>query len=261
MPVTRQPRRPPVRRPPSPRSASRRNPSPRDGLGRPPAHPPHRWRGLRAFLICLLLTLTVLPPQLGAQAPAPAAGETRAGDGGDGEGIAPEAEMDLLSLLPTLFSDEYLEVEINLGSAMLRMLAEAARNSEDPSFAEVLAGLDDIQVRVAELDVEDEGPGLTERSARRELREATRKLERRGWQAMIRVRDEEEETYIYLLQSGERIRGLVVLFADDTEAGLVHIRGDIDPRQLGRVAAQLNLESLEDALEESLEDRLPDPDE
>lgn len=207
---------------------------------------PHPVRASRLALLPALLllpTLLLLPvgPALSAAQEGVAPTAPKAGPG-DPSGPA--------ELLPDLFSDDDLQVEINISSVMLRMLAEAARNSDDPSFAEVLAGLDDIQVRVAELRDE------LEPTARRQLREATRTLERRGWQAMVRVRDEEDETYIYLLQSGERITGLVVLFADDTEAGLVHIRGDIDPRQLGRVAAALDLGTLEDALEEGLQDRL-----
>lgn len=146
--------------------------------------------------------------------------------------------------LPAIFSEENVSVEINLPHFLLAMLAKATSDDEeDVAFSKVIAGLQEIKVRIAEVE-----KGLP-KTALDEIRAAAGKLDRQGWYPLMKVRNEGDSFYIYLQQQADVVNGVVVLFADDNEAGLIHIRGTVDPEQLGRLGAQLDLPALSQALE------------
>lgn len=139
--------------------------------------------------------------------------------------------------LSELFASEDLEVEINLGSFLLGMVASATEK-EDSEFSHLLRGLTSIKVRIASPEaIQDRG--LVQR-----LRKAADRLGDRGWQPVVRIRsgDNEEDVYIYVQEDGGQIAGLVVMFAGGQgDAGLVHIEGAIDPEELGRLGQKLDL--------------------
>jgi hypothetical protein len=138
-----------------------------------------------------------------------------------------------------LFPREDLSVEINLEGALLRMVAEMTRG-EDPDFAQVISNLRAIQVQVFPLT------GVDEKAVRTKIGRAVRLLEDRGWKATVRVREKDEESYIYLKESGDQILGLTVLaFTAGDEAALINIVGKIDPAQIGRLGRNLNIPQLE----------------
>jgi len=145
--------------------------------------------------------------------------------------------------MPEIFSEENVTVEINLPRFLLGMLAKFTEGETDDGFSKVIAGLEEIKVRISEVE-----EGLP-RTAVDEIRDAAGKLDRQGWYPLMRVREEDESFYIYLRQQGDTVHGVVVLFADETEAGLIHIRGTVDPEELGRLGASLDLPGLSEAIE------------
>jgi hypothetical protein len=146
--------------------------------------------------------------------------------------------------LPEIFSEENVSVEINLPRFLLAMVAKAtAGETGDDDFSKVIAGLQEIKVRIAEVE-----EGLP-KNALDEIRDAAGSLDRQGWYPLMRVRQEDESFYIYLWQQGDTVNGVVVLFAEPTEAGLIHIRGTVDPEELGRLGATLDLPGLSEAVE------------
>jgi hypothetical protein len=181
----------------------------------------------RLWPVLILLLLAVLLP------PAPA----------HAQGLRPEAPpspphggvAELPFELGSLFAPEDLEVEINLGPWLLRMVAAATRE-EDDEFSRLLSGLQEIRVRIAK----------PEAAARRDLVErlhgAVQNLDRKGWQPVVRVSSAGDESYIYVAEKDGRIGGLVVLFSNSGgQAGLIHIAGELDPADLGRIGQQFNL--------------------
>ena len=137
--------------------------------------------------------------------------------------------------LTDLFSAEDLSVQINLGSFVLRMVA-AATQDEDEELSRLLQGLQSITVRIAEPG-RAAGKPFAERMSR-----ACERLEASGWQPMLQVRSDGDESSIYLQEAGGRVSGLVVLFTDaQGEAGLIHIQGHLDPDDLGRLGRTLDL--------------------
>jgi hypothetical protein len=139
-----------------------------------------------------------------------------------------------------LFPRDKLSVEINLEGPLLRMVAEATR-ADDPAFAKLMAGLKAIRVQVFPL--KDNGGAA---SLRPKIDRAVRWLEDRGWQSTVRVREKDEETYIYIKQAGGQIVGLTVLALDsDQEAALINIVGTLDPAEIGRLGRGLNIPQLQ----------------
>lgn len=137
-----------------------------------------------------------------------------------------------LGLFP---EDRQAEVEINLDGPLLNMVAAATRG-DDPQFSSVMAGLKSIQVRAFPL----KGVDLAGLKVR--IGHAIHWLEERGWKATLRVRDKDQETYIYLKESAGRIEGLTLLSLDPAdEAVVINIVGRIDPAQLGRISQSLHV--------------------
>lgn len=145
--------------------------------------------------------------------------------------------------LPAIFSEDNVTVEINIPRFLLGMLAKATEGETDDGFSRVIAGLQEIKVRIAEVE-----EGLP-KNALDEIRDAAGKLDRQGWYPLMRVREDDESFYIYLWQEGDSVNGVMVLFAEPTEAGLIHIRGTVDPEELGRLGASLDLPGLAEAIE------------
>lgn len=192
-------------------------------IDRFPPRPRRRCRvGPRASAILALATLVALlvpSPALRAQVDAPFPFE-----------------------LPEIFSDDNIRVEINLPRFLIGMVAGATEES-DQEFSRLIDGLQDIRVRIAEKE-----DGLPQ-SAVDQLRTASRQLDRQGWYPLMKVREDEEEFYLYLKQDDDTMSGVLVLFASATEAGLIHIRGTVNPEDLGRLGQRLDLPALSDALE------------
>lgn len=150
----------------------------------------------------------------------------------DQPGYLPLEQLDL-------FPREQLTVEVNLEGALLRLVAEATKR-EDPGFSSMIASLKAIKVRVFPLAGVDAG------SVKARIGHAVRWLEDRGWESTVKVREHEEETYIYLKEIDGKIAGLTVLsMKPGDEAVVINIVGRIDPAQLGRLVQKFDLPELE----------------
>jgi hypothetical protein len=137
-----------------------------------------------------------------------------------------------------LFPRDKLEVEINIEGPLLRMIA-AGTKQEDPGFSAVMAGLKSIQVQVFPVKGVDTG------AVKARIDRAVRWLEGHGWQPTVRMRDQGQETYIYLKQTGDRIDGLTLLSLDPKdEAVVINIVGRIDPAEIGRIGQSLHVPQL-----------------
>jgi hypothetical protein len=134
-----------------------------------------------------------------------------------------------------LFPPDKLSVEINLVGPVLHMVAAATKN-EDPAFSALLAGLKSIKVQVFPLKGVDTG------AVKAKIAGAVRWLEARGWQSTMRVRDQGQETYIYLKEADGKVEWLTLLsFDPKDEAVVINIVGRIDPAQIGSIAQGLKV--------------------
>ena len=119
-----------------------------------------------------------------------------------------------------VFSGADTSVEINLTGAMLRMIGKVTVE-EDPEFAAIVSDLEAITVRIAPTEKLD----LV--ATREAMSRGAARLEELGWQAMVRIRDEDEQVYIYHRESDGEIAGMTVLVVDDDEAVAVNLIGAI----------------------------------
>lgn len=140
-----------------------------------------------------------------------------------------------------LFKSDEVSMEINLEGPLLRMVAGATRK-EDPGFASVIASLQAIQVRVFPV------AAAAQESFKGKIGRAARWLEERGWHSTMRLREQDQEVYIYLKQAGGQIQGLTLLAVDPGEAVVINIVGRIDPDEIGRLGQRLNMPQLQKAV-------------
>lgn len=147
--------------------------------------------------------------------------------------------LDELEVLPR----DNLSIEVNLRNPLLKMVALAA--DDDPELAGIISDLEGIRVLIGPLE------GLDPEAVRLALRSAADRLDRQNWQSIIRVRDDEEEIYIYAMEKGGEIQGLTILMLDDEEATLVNLVGTIHPEDLTGLGRGLDLPQLERAVAES----------
>jgi hypothetical protein len=146
-----------------------------------------------------------------------------------------------LALLPQI-RDAEPTIEVNLSGTLLSLLAESMRG-EDEDFAILLSGLRSIRVRIFDSD-EDEPAPPTDAVAG-QIRSLSDRLSRDGWESVVRVRDDDNQVHIMLRTANNSIAGLVALFSEpEGSFGFINIVGDFDPKRLGRLARQLNLEPL-----------------
>ena len=131
-----------------------------------------------------------------------------------------------------------LKVEINLGGALLKVLSGAVED-DDGEFAQLLRSLKLIKVNVFEV-------GADQGMAAERMNDTVLDLRRRGWESVVRIRDD-EEIHILVRSDDELILGLLAAWASPGgDVGLVNIVGDFDPAQIARLARQLDIGPLKD---------------
>lgn len=151
-----------------------------------------------------------------------------------------------------IFPPESLNLEINLTGAMIKFIA-LATSEEEPELSRLLEDLESVRVRGADLEETD-----TE-VVRSGILAAAEKLQESGWTSMVRMRDTDEEVYIYLREMDGEMMGLTVLTLEDDEGMLINLVGKIDPEGLGRLASGLDLPQLEQAVPSSDEEDQVEP--
>ncbi|MFQ5511205.1 MAG: DUF4252 domain-containing protein [Candidatus Krumholzibacteriia bacterium] len=140
-----------------------------------------------------------------------------------------------------MFGDLESTVEVFLKGPLLNMAMEAVKH-DDPRAASLLAGLKLIRVNVFDLR-RDAGKDLMDKATK-----LSKKLEDKGWEMAIRVREEDEHVHVYMLPGkGNEIDGLVVMVVEsDDEAVFVNVVGTIDPAEIGRLGHSFNIDALDD---------------
>jgi hypothetical protein len=140
------------------------------------------------------------------------------------------ADLDSLGL-----ADTDRVMSISIGSALLRF---AARHiDDDPETEALLRGLDGVRIRIYEID------GEARRVAYR-MEEMSRKLQAGGWQQVMLVRSGDEHAQMLMRVVDQRICGMTVLVSDgESEAVVVNLMGDLQPRQFADVMAALDVDA------------------
>lgn len=130
---------------------------------------------------------------------------------------------------------KHSEVSLSIGPAVLHFLA--AHMEDDPETANLLRGLDGVYIHV--YDIEND----TVRAAQG-IRRMSRHLEKEGWQSVMLVHDQGEETRMLVKLDHGRIQGLTLLTADgESEAVVVNLMGAIKPENFSDIMVALEVKA------------------
>ena len=152
-----------------------------------------------------------------------------------------------LEKLPGYFDfgsfDEYLDretsVEVYVKEPLLSIVRAATRR-EEPELSELLSRIKLITVRTFSIDDRD----TEEVSAR--VADMGRTLDREGWEKIVRVKDYDEQVFIYMKSTNGNIDGMVVIAVEyDCEAAFVNIVGEITPESLENLYGRFNIPELD----------------
>jgi len=140
------------------------------------------------------------------------------------------ADLDSLGLADT---DRVLTLSI--GPALLRFAASHVE--DDPEVRDLLRGLDGVRIRIYEID------GDAGRVASR-MQNMSQKLQAGGWEQVVLVRSQDEQAHMLMKVADDRVCGMTVLVTDgESEAVVINLMGDINPRRFGDVMVALDLDA------------------
>lgn len=134
--------------------------------------------------------------------------------------------------------------EIELNANMLKMLSKMG-GERDTDFKDVMGGLKLIKVNSFGID------GRDEKEIREKVASVDKSLMAKNWQRIIKVKDGDEYTNVYVLPSSdyENFLGLCVTSIDQKgsignkgpEATFVNIVGNINMSQIGKIGDKFNI--------------------
>ncbi len=142
-----------------------------------------------------------------------------------------------------IFAEGDLEVDVDLSGAMLRVAAGAMEN-QDERLAELVASLERVRVQVGNPS------GVDAATVAQTMAAAQATLQGAGWQKILSVEENDEQVYLYALESAGNISGLTVFVNEGgEEVVIVNIVGDINPETLGRLIANMDDFDLDEIME------------
>lgn len=130
------------------------------------------------------------------------------------------------------------KVEVNLKSPMLGLVSKFVGH-DDPDLRDMLANLKLVRVRVYDITPEIEKAFISAGS------ETTSRLDKNGWERIVRVRDDGERVDVYFKPStkAEWIEGVLII-ALDNEAAFINIVGQIRPEDVGRIGEHFDIDEF-----------------
>lgn len=109
---------------------------------------------------------------------------------------------------------------ISIGSGLLSFAARHV--DDDPDTQALLRSLDGVRVRIYEID--RNADEVAERMNR-----MGRRFQDQGWEPVAVIKEEGETVHMLLKPVDGQIVGLIVLVAEESEAVIVNLMGDLEP--------------------------------
>jgi hypothetical protein len=148
---------------------------------------------------------------------------------------APRGDDGFANLESLGMRDTNRVVNLSIGPTLLHFAANHI--GDDPGVRDLLRSLDGVRIRVYEID------GDARRVASR-IDTMSQHLQADGWEPVLLVREENEQTRMLLRTVNGRISGMTVLASDgESEAVIVNLMGDIRPEQFGGVMLALDVDA------------------
>lgn len=140
-----------------------------------------------------------------------------------------------------IFGDTEAKVEVSLKQPMLKLVSEFTKN-DDPELFNMMSKLAIVRVYVFEADKKFTDKFDAESS------KTIKMLTQKGWERVVRVREDDEHVYVYLKPSSKYdfIEGIVVLAIEDgDEAVFVNIAGEIRPEDISALGHHFGIDDLD----------------
>ena len=152
------------------------------------------------------------------------------------------AQEDELKTMPGYVPFEILDevygepkVRVNVGGFLLSFMSKAANN--DPEAAAVLEGLEGVRINV----YSTEGAVVP---AIDELQNAKNMLLNQNWEPIDQVNEDGENVQVFIKADGQGVQGVTVMAVDAEDAVFVNILGFVDPKHLGTIMDQFDVDLL-----------------
>jgi len=134
------------------------------------------------------------------------------------------------------------EFGFSLGPLPLRFAAWVMDEDEDPETTAMLRDLKGVRIRIYEIQ------GDEQRVFKR-IVESGQRLEKDGWDRLVTVNDNDENTLVMVKREATKISGMAVLVTDRDEAVYINMIGNIRPEFfndiLDNVNADVNVPDIE----------------
>ena len=135
-----------------------------------------------------------------------------------------------------LAGDDAVTVEISIHGALLKALA-----SVDEDLEGMVGGLESIHAVILEVENDE-----ATRRIRELMREIERKLLAQGWQRLARVKEQDAEIKVLVLNDDEAILGLVVLIAGEDESVFANVAGKLDLSAIAKIGESFDIPGLDE---------------
>lgn len=136
-----------------------------------------------------------------------------------------------------LVGDEAVMIEVSIHGALLKVLA-----SVDPELQELVGGLESIHAVILEADDDKTAARILDL-----MRRTERRLMGQGWERLARVRDDETEVKVLVLNDDKAILGLVVMVAgDDKEFVFANIAGTLNLAAIAAIGESFDIPGLDE---------------
>lgn len=159
--------------------------------------------------------------------------------GWDASGIDGHVDMSTLAAL----ADEHPEisvVEVTIPRSLLGAISRAEGEGEAGEEGEGILGLEWASAII--LEIEDP---VVQEKARAFFNDTESRLAKEGWERLARIREESARVNVFVLNGGEKIRGVVVMVAEDGAYIFTNLAGQIDPELLGELSEDMGVPGLD----------------
>ena len=139
--------------------------------------------------------------------------------------------------------EDAIRVQVTIPPSILKMVMAGFAEEMGDDMGQAIKGVHALHAVIVALD-----NGNAQTEARDVIRSMRKRLEKNGWHQLALIKEEDGEVHVLILESGESIRGLLVLVMDADEGQLVfaNIAGELDLEAIGQLGEHLDFPGLQD---------------
>lgn len=129
-------------------------------------------------------------------------------------------------------------IEVTITEPLLRLVSAFAAD-DDENLGDLLGKLKLIKVN--SFDITGKNRGRVENIAE----ELSKSLKKQEWEVIVKVKERDARSYIYLKMDGEKVTGMLVMDLQYDEVTFVNIVGDIAMESIGALSKKFDIHALD----------------